>query len=256
MKLTIMGFDDFFGFDEAAYKNEISLLTEEALRREHAIIRQKCLASKASIGLGAFSAAHTGGTSLIFCALGARRNHYNEEKRDIITQCMADEGWMKSKMRKRDILMAVGPSAVAATVAPGLDHVIGGLAGHGASAFASHNAAELASQAIHHTAPLAHAIGDGITAQVSAMAQGLAGHAVPLAPVDSIATCTTQFFGNMAGQALASTAEIAVTKTAARQLASLALDKYANPEIDPAQVHRDKEKGSSWGTTREKKKEE
>jgi hypothetical protein len=250
-----MGFNDFFDFNEAAYKKEIYLLSEEAIRREHTIIRQKRLAAKASIGMGAFTAIHTGGATLVFSGIGFRRLQYNNKKKEIIEACMADENWEPSRLRKRDILMAVGPSVVAATLAPGLDHAIGGLAGHGASIFVGQHTPDMASLAMHNTTPFLHAVEGGVDTQVLAVAHGLAGHAARLVPVDSVATCTTEFFGNMAGQALASTAEIAVTKQAASVVAGIVFDKFANPVIDKDKVHRDPRNTSSESAS-EKAKED
>jgi hypothetical protein len=68
-----MGFDDFFDFDKALYKKEIYLLSKEAIRREHAIIRHKCLAASASIGIGVLAATYTGGATLVFSSIGYRR---------------------------------------------------------------------------------------------------------------------------------------------------------------------------------------
>jgi len=187
--------------------------------------------------MGVLAATHIGGATLVFSGIGYRRLQYNDKKKEIIKACMADENWKLSKLRKRDILMAVGPSAVAATLAPGLEHAVGGLAGHGASIFVSRHAHDMASLAIHNTTPFLHAVEAGVNTQVSAVAHGLAGHAEQLVSVDSVATCTTEFFGNMAGQALASTAEIAVTKKAASMVAGIAFDKFANPVIDEDKVH-------------------
>jgi hypothetical protein len=120
---------------------------------------------------------------------------------------MRKEGWVTSELRKRDVLMAVGPSVVAACVAPGVDSLTGHLAGHAASHFAGQHAADTVSVAMHNTVPFVHAAEQGFSNQVSAVAHGLTGHAVQLVPIEWVASNTPEFFGNMAGQALASTAE-------------------------------------------------
>jgi len=226
-----MGFGDFFEFDEHQYEKEISLLTQDALQREYAIILQKCLSAKASMVLGCYGAAHTAGASLIFSGMALRRNIYNEKKKEIIEKCMEEENWEVPEMRKRDVLMAVGPAAVAAMVAPGAESLTGHFAGDAATAFVAHHTTDMAHLAIHNTAPLVHAVHDGFNAQVSAVAQGLTGHAAQLIPIECVQNNTTEFIGSMAGQALASTAEIVGTKKVAGKVAGLVFDKYANPKI-------------------------
>jgi hypothetical protein len=230
--LIIMGLEDFFDFDQDVYEAKIHVFTEEALRREHSIVRQKCLSCDATIALGAVNCIHTGGTSLIVSGIGCRRLLYNEKKKKIIEECMAENNWKLSKLRKRDVLMAVGPAVIATAVVPGADALTGHLAGHGASLFTGQHTVETMNSAVHDTVHFMHGLESGIHDQVSAMAQGLSGHAVQLVPVDCVATGTTDFCGNMAGQAFASTAEIAFTKKAATTISGLAFDAYANPKLE------------------------
>jgi hypothetical protein len=88
-----MRFNDFLGFDEDKYEYEISQYSRAALRREHAIIRQKCISAKASAGTRAVGAFHTAGASLLLSGVGLRRNSYNKQKREIIERRLRKEGW-------------------------------------------------------------------------------------------------------------------------------------------------------------------
>jgi len=103
----------------------------------------------------------------------------------------------------------------------------GHLARHGASLFTGQHTTETVNLAVHDTVPFMHGVESGIHDQVSAMGQGLAGNAVQLVPVDCVAAETTDFCGNMAGQAFASTAEISATKKAASTISGLVFEKYA-----------------------------
>jgi hypothetical protein len=237
-----MGFEDFFKLDQDVYEMKIHNLTKEALQQEHATIRMKCFTCDATIVLGIVNCAHTGGTSLLVSAIGFRRHVYNEKKKKIIEECMADENWKPLKLRKRDVLLAVGPAIIASTVVPGAEHLTGHLAGHGASLFTGQHTTETVNLAVHDTVPFMHGVESGIHDQVSAMGQGLAGHDVQLVPVDCVATETTDFCGNMADQAFASTVEIAATKKAASTISGLVFEKYASQEIDCRELHNDFEK--------------
>ncbi|MCJ1259300.1 hypothetical protein MMC24_007137 [Lignoscripta atroalba] len=233
MDRVIRGLDDFLDFDSDAYYDEIQELDENKLRGEHALIQKKCLGAKASVGAGVVAAVHTSGGSFVLSGIGLRRNNYNEKKKAIIEARMHREGWPLVELRKRDILLAVGPTAIAACVAPGVDSLTGHFAGHAASSFTSHHVADTISYAVHDTSNFVHAAEQGFTAQVSAVTHGLAGTATQLVPVESVASNTTGFFGNMAGQAFASTIEISATKQAASGLARWGLGRGLDPAITP-----------------------
>ena len=208
-----MTWDEFWGeFDEDDYAASIKNLQEHELRQQHDLIRKKVVASRAATGAGAAGAFHTFGASLLGAGAGYRRQKYNSQKQNIIEERMYQKGWRVPEMSTGDFLMAVGPTAVASVALPGAEHVAGHFishaAGHGAAAFTSNHVADTISALGHHPVDFLHAVEGGVSAQTHALSEGLAGHATQLVPIDAVATNTTGFLGDVAGQAAANALEM------------------------------------------------
>ena len=108
-----MTWGEFWGeFSPTSYAVSIEGLSEAELRRHHATVRQKSLSANAGIGAGAAGVFHTAGLSLFASGVSYRKRKYNNQKQSIIEARMQREGWPLIEMRKRDLLLAVGPSAV------------------------------------------------------------------------------------------------------------------------------------------------
>ena len=180
-------FKEFFGdFSPHSYANTIKSLKEHELRNEHALIQFKALTAKTGIGAGFVGVAVTGGVSLVGSGISGRRYHIMSQKLSLIEDRMKSKGWVPTEMRTRDILLAVGPTAVVSrpsfitqhhlpffseqvpssskrshlswsrnihkipqiqAVAPGAEHAVGHLISHAAG----HGAATYAA---HHTAAI------------------------------------------------------------------------------------------------------
>jgi hypothetical protein len=116
----VMTWDEFWGdFSKAEYVAQIAHLSEDDLRREHSIIRQKLISAGSTTTLGAGAAFHTFGASLLGAGVGARRLVYNTHKLNAIEAGMNREEWPLGKLRKRDIIIGAGPSIAAAVIVPG-----------------------------------------------------------------------------------------------------------------------------------------
>lgn len=112
-----MTWNEFWGdFSPHSYAITIKSLTEPELRKEHAIIRQKSLAAKTGIGAGVLGVVHTCGASLVASGINLRKLDLLDQKLSIIEDRMESKGWSPTEMRGRDILMAVGPTAVVSTL--------------------------------------------------------------------------------------------------------------------------------------------
>jgi len=227
-----MTWDEFWGeFSKADYASQIEHLSEEDLRREHSIIRQKVISAGSTTTLGVGAAFHTIGASLLGAGVGARRLVYNKHKLNVIETRMNREGWPLDKLRTRDILIGAGPSIAAAVIAPGADHfashAIGHAAGHGAAQYTTHHAGEAVSHAVHHPEVFTRAVEQGVHDQIHAVGQAIAGNPVPLVPVDAIATNTAWFSGNALGQAAASAAEIKMVESTAKYATKYGTQSFA-----------------------------
>lgn len=218
-----MTVDEFFGeFSERKYANSIARLSEHQLRAEHDKVRKKVVAAQSSVTVSGLSIFHTAGFSLIGAGIGWRKQNYNSKKQNICEARMRREGWALEDMRKRDFMMAVGPSVVASVVLPGAEHVAGHFishaAGHGAAQFTSQHAGDTLCSAVQHPEQFARAVSAGVESQVHAVGQGLMGHATNLVSIDAVAQNTPQFLGNVAGQGLANAAEMAAVQSATKSV--------------------------------------
>lgn len=217
-----MTWNEFWGgFDKAKYANSIKHLKEHELRREHDVIRKKVVSARAAAVASGAALIHTVGFSAIGAGMSYRKQRYNVQKQNIIEDRMNREGWLIPDMRKRDFLMAVGPSAVTGALVPGAEHFISHAAGHGASAFTASHASATFSAVAHDPSTFAHAMADGASAQLHAVSQGLAGHATQLVSIDSVASNTPSFLGYVAGQGAANSVEIGVVNWAVNTIANL-----------------------------------
>src|ERR1700760_1505582 len=221
-----MTWSEFWGdFDKGNYKAQVERMSEDELRREHVIIRQKTMSAGAGTGLGFAAAFHTIGASLVAALPNMRRLDYNTDKLNIIESRMDSKGWAPNKLRKRDVAMGVGPSLLAAAVVPGADHIasnlVGHAVGHGAAHWTSTHASDVVSHAVHSPELFTQGVQDGVQTQLHAVGEAIAGHPVPLVPVDVIATNTPWFAGNAAGQAVTGAAEIKLVESTAKYTVKL-----------------------------------
>lgn len=209
------------GFDKAEYANSIKHLKEHELRREHDVIRKKVHSARAATTASGAAIIHTVGFSAIGAGVGYRKQRYNVQKQNIIENRMRREGWRIPKMRTRDYLMAVGPSAAAGALVPGAEHFISHAAGHGAAAFTASHASATFSAVVHYPSTFLRAMADGASAQLHAVSQGLAGHATQLVSIDSVASNTPSFLGYVAGQGAANSVEMGVVNWAVGTMGNL-----------------------------------
>lgn len=148
------------------------------------------IAAKAVTTASAASILHSVGVASVGVGVGFRKQKYNAQKQNIIEDRMHLEGWRTQEMRKIDFLMTVGPSALAGVVVSGAGHFINHAAGHVAAAFTASHASATFSAAVHHPATFVHAMSDGASSQIHAVAEGLMGHATWLVPIDPVASNT------------------------------------------------------------------
>lgn len=124
-----MGLEDFLHLSEPQFRSKICALSDEELRKEEIIEHRKIYGSKCSIGAGAGFALHTGGLSLIGCAVGGRRLNVHHRKLDMIQQVVTSRGMALYQPTKRDkIIPAVG-TAVGIGVGMGVEAGVGAAIG-------------------------------------------------------------------------------------------------------------------------------
>lgn len=113
----------FFSFDPAEYRAEISSLSKEELQAEHARIKRRMLSAGTQIVAGGAGAAASGGTSLLFSVIGGRRVDVNSQRRDVIEALLNERGWEGRKLRFRDVAGAIGPKLLMHGIGPDVDLV-------------------------------------------------------------------------------------------------------------------------------------
>ena len=105
--------DEFFGdFDPGSYAETMNRLQEPELQNEYAFVKFKSLTAKTGVGAGLVGLVATCGGSLVGSGINARRAYIMGQKLSIIELLMACKGWVPRKMRKRDQLLAFGPTVV------------------------------------------------------------------------------------------------------------------------------------------------
>jgi hypothetical protein len=160
----------------------------------------------------------TMGFSLIASAIGARRLKYNNTKMKALKARVVQEGWGESKLRKRDIVATLGPVMLAGALIPGVDALagdaLGQAVGEGAGEFTADHAGDLANAAVEDPGEVLGGVVDGMQAQVEGVVNALAGGAPNLVPIESMGM-SPDALGGVAGQALATTLEMAAIKLAA-----------------------------------------
>lgn len=229
--------DQFWDFDDDEYTEQISTLSREELEKLHAVVSQKVLGASAGVGAGIGGAFFTAGVSLAGSAISGRRVNVNGRRKKIVEKRLADEGWDKYKLRKRDMAIPIAAIGVIGMVAPGADAVIGHFASHAATHAATHASTHAASTAAaHHTADalriaadhpetFTKAIEHGASNQLAELTNGAVGHIASTAPVNDLATYQANILGTAAGDVLMKTAEIKGSTFAAGQATQYGLEK-------------------------------
>ncbi|MCJ1244541.1 Ankyrin repeat domain-containing protein 44 [Trapelia coarctata] len=228
--------DEFWDFDDDEYEKRVSTLSREDLQKLHAVVSQKVLGASAGVGAGIGGAFFTAGVSLVGSAIAGRRVNVNDRRKKIIEKRLADEGWDKYKIRKRDMIIPLAAIGVVGMVAPGADAVIGHFASHAATHAATHASTHVASTAAaHHTADavrvaadhpetFAKAIEHGASNQLAELTNGAVGHIASTAPVNDLASYQANVLGSAAGDVLMKTAEVKASTFAAGQATQYGLE--------------------------------
>ncbi|KAF3911520.1 hypothetical protein ABW20_dc0108332 [Dactylellina cionopaga] len=160
----------FHSFDEAKYAMKISEMQEDELRALHNEIRKKVIGAVSSAATGGTTTVLTGPVGLAGVGIGLRRQSYNRDKQRIIENRMRENGWEIHKLRKRDVLSAVGPPVLSFAVAPVPLDAIGDIAGHGAHAILGDHAETAIRALTEHYDQFLHAMVGGAVDQTSAVA--------------------------------------------------------------------------------------
>jgi hypothetical protein len=101
-----MGLDDLVEFDRAAYAHRVSQMSIVELKGREIQKTRQYFSGYASGGLGLGSAPFTGGASLIFTALGARKAYVASKKNEIIKTELARRGVpLHDKLTTADIVV-------------------------------------------------------------------------------------------------------------------------------------------------------
>ena len=143
-------------FSTYSYSQEVENMDEFQLTSIHKSLQQKLLGNK-SATTTALAASFVHPLSLGAAALSGRQLYVNQQKREIVERRLEEKGWNGHDLRFKDVLIGVGPGAVAGAFAPGLDHV------------AHHVAGQITASAVHHgategivTMAASHGAGEGI----------------------------------------------------------------------------------------------
>jgi len=93
------------------------------LREERKRIQRKLVGATTQSALGVAVAVGSGGLTLIFSGIGARRIDVNRQRCAVIEALLKERGWPGHELGLRDIWAGVVLGAAATSLAPGADHV-------------------------------------------------------------------------------------------------------------------------------------
>ena len=143
--------DDFAGgFSSESYACEIATLNQAQLTALHKRMLQKLLGTMALAAISIAGASATVGVSAVIgSAVAARRFHLNCQRILVVEARLREEGWDDHNFRKRDMLVALGPSFAAGALLPGAGHVVSHIA-HAGHATAHHAVDTVAAAAHAH----------------------------------------------------------------------------------------------------------
>lgn len=216
-------FEHFWHLDEDAFRRQVNSYNEEQLTALHASMSRKIVSAGASAGASVGGAFFTGGVSLLFTPIAARRYHVNAQRLDIIEARLKMKGWSGYRMKKRDFVIPVAAASVGLGVGIGADAVLSHVAADAAGAAAIHGV-DAARVTAENSAAFVHGAEYGALNQVSevATAAGLgathyvthqaAMHAVQHVPFNDILANEAANFGAHCGHAAAQAAESDILK--------------------------------------------
>jgi hypothetical protein len=225
--------DFWTGLDQGAFRKEISSYDEAQLTNLHAKMKRKMVSANVSGTCSICAAVFTGGFSLIFTAVSARRMKVNNRRRKIVRERLEEKGWDGYGLRAKDWGVAIGASAIGMGVAGGLDVALSHVAADVAPTLAAGSPSDVIATALENPDLFVQGVDYGAFAQVSDVTtmlsvgaahhathhatQSAAGHLAGNMPIHDPAGAKAAGMGAHVGHMAAQKAEVSAVKAGVKK---------------------------------------